>query len=84
MTNYKYNENKTIRTADSLEKYGQTTPDNNQVIIAYIDDVEFLSPAGKWKSQGFRWAVVEPHLTEQEILNWLLNNGLSSVPFLRK
>lgn len=80
---YKYNKNENIRTADSIELYGQTTPDHNQVVIAYIDEVEYKSPSGKWTPQGFRWAVVEPHLTEQEILEWLMNNGLTTVPFIR-
>lgn len=81
---YKYNHDKTIRTSDSIERYCQTTPDNNQVVVAYINEVEYRSPSGAWKPQGFRWAVVEPHLTEQEVLEWLLCNGLSTVPFIRK
>lgn len=73
-----------MQKATSVERYGQTTPDNNQVVIAYVDEVEYQSPSGDWKPQGFRWAVVEPHLTEQEVLEWLLNNGLTTVPFIRK
>ncbi|WP_165689841.1 hypothetical protein [Vibrio sp. 10N.222.47.A9] len=52
-------------------------------MVVYVDEVEFKGAGGKWSKQGFRWAIVEPHLTEEEVKNWLLNNGLSTVPFLR-
>lgn len=81
--NYTYNDELTIRTSDIIERYPQKTADGNEIIVAYVDGVEYKNAAGKWSSQGFRWAIVEPYLTEKEVNNWLLNNGLSTVPFLR-
>ena len=80
---YMYNESLTIRTSDNIERYPQKTADGNEIVVVYVDEVEFKGAGGKWSKQGFRWAIVEPHLTEDEIKNWLLNNGLSTVPFLR-
>ncbi|MCC2525014.1 hypothetical protein [Vibrio coralliilyticus] len=80
---YIYNESSTIRTDDNIERYPLTTADGNEIVLVYVDEVEYKSAGGKWASQGFRWAIVEPHLTDQEIANWLLNNGLTTVPFLR-
>lgn len=80
---YTYNESLTIRTSDKIERYPQKTADGNEIVVVYVDAVEFKGAGGKWSRQGFRWAIVEPHLTE-EVKNWLLNNGLSTVPFLRE
>jgi len=83
MDNYIYNSDESIRTKDSIEHYKQTTPDNNQAVIAYIEDIEYKQSSGKWQSAGYRWAIVEPHLTEKEVIQWLMNNGQKSVGFLR-
>ena len=81
---YIYNDDLTIRTADKIERYPQKTADGNEIVVVYVDSVEYMNAAGVWSSsQGFRWAIVEPHLTQDEINNWLLNNGLSTVPFIR-
>ncbi|MEZ9283223.1 hypothetical protein AB4394_07490 [Vibrio lentus] len=80
---YMYNESLTIRTSDNIERYPQKTADGNEIVVVYVDEVEFKGVGGKWSKQGFRWAIVEPHLTQDEIKNWLLNNGLSTVPFIR-
>ncbi|EPN0316307.1 TPA: hypothetical protein I7233_20520 [Vibrio vulnificus] len=80
---YTYNDDLTIRTTDKIERYPQKTADGNEIVVVYVDEVEYMNAAGAWSGQGFRWAIVEPHLTEEEIKNWLLNNGLSTVPFLR-
>ncbi|WP_252045903.1 MULTISPECIES: hypothetical protein [Vibrio] len=81
---YTYNEALTIRTKDKIERYPQKTADGNEIVVVYVDEVEFKRAGGKWSRQGFRWAIVEPHLTEEEVRNWLLNNGLSTVPFIRR
>lgn len=70
---YTYNDDLTIRSTD----------DGNEIVVVYVDEVEYINAVGAWSSQGFRWAIVEPHLTEEEVKNWLLNNGLSTVPFIR-
>lgn len=80
---YTYNDDLTIRTTDKVERYPQKTADGNEIVVVYVDEVEYMNAVGSWSSQGFRWAIVEPHLTEEEVKNWLLNNGLSTVPFLR-
>nr|PMI58317.1 hypothetical protein BCU41_03845 [Vibrio lentus] len=79
-----YNDDLTIRTADKIERYPQKTADGNEIVVVYVDSVEYMNAVEVWSSsQGFRWAIVEPYLTEEEVKNWLLNNGLSTVPFLR-
>lgn len=83
MSKYIYNSAGTIRTKDSIEHYKQSTPDNNEAVIAYIDQVEYKQSNGSWREAGYRWSIVEPHLTEQEVIQWLMNNGQKSVGFLR-
>jgi len=81
---YIYNVDRTVRTRDSLEIYSQRTPEGNDIRVIYLDDVECKQTGEKWVSQGYRWSVCEVAVTEPEAIEWLLNNGLTSVPFLRK
>ncbi len=80
---YTYNDSFTIRTSDKIERYPQKTADGNEVVVVYVNEVEYKGAGGNWSGQGFRWAIVEPHLTQGEVINWLLNNGLSTIPFVR-
>lgn len=80
---YIYNVNNTIRTKETLEVYSQRTPEGKDIKVIYLDDVEYKQSQNLWKSQGYRWSVCEASVTEPEAIEWLMNNGLSSVPFLR-
>lgn len=80
---YIYNKAQTIRTKDRVEHFKQTTPDNHQAVIAYINQVQYKQSNGDWRNSGYRWAIVEPYLTEIEVIEWLLNNGQSTVGFLK-
>lgn len=84
MPEYIYTQSEVIRTNQPLERYAQRTPDGNDMHIAYINDVEYKrAVGGKWVSDGYRWCIAEPHMTEAELVQWLMNNGLKSLPFVR-
>lgn len=82
MPNYIYTQSETIRTDQTVQRFSQRTPDGNDMHIAYLSDVEYKrAVGGKWVSQGYRWCIAEPHMTDAELTQWLMNNGLTRLPF---
>lgn len=44
---YMYNESLTIRTSDNIERYPQKTADGNEIVVVYVDEVEFKGAGDK-------------------------------------
>lgn len=68
MSEYIYNERKSIRTNARVEKIYST----NKGFIGRLENVDYKQSDGSWEAQGSRWLINEDDPKE------IMNNGFKS------